>query len=409
MSATETWRGIAAEDVDEVPAAWTGMLQRRTRRLIGSLARPHKRALVLVAAAIVVSNLSATAIPYLVGLGIDRGISGARHHDYLPIYVITAAIVACALTQALLYRVFISGSGLVGQEIMLELRERVFAHFQRLSLAFHERYTTGRMIARLTSDFESIGNMFELGLDTLVNSLLSIVGVGVILLVLDLPLGLVCLIGFIPLFFLTRWYQRASTAAYRVTRNAMALVIVHFTESLRGIRAVHAFRRQARNDELFGNLSESYRLAMTRSFRLLGVYWPGIVLVGNLTTAAVLLYGGWRVIGGEMEVGILASFVLYLQRFFEPLAEVSQFYDSFQAAAAGFEKLAGVLDEEPGVPFPEVGAVLPLGGLSGAVDFDRVRFSYRGGVDVLPRFDLHIPAGETVALLGETGAGKSTV
>ncbi len=409
MSLSETWRGIAAEEVEEVPAAWTGLLRKRTRHLIGSLAAPHRRALVLVGVAILFSNLSATVIPFLVGLGIDLGVSGARHHDYLPLYVITAAIIGCALTQAILYRVFVKGAGRVGQEIMLELRERVFAHFQRLSLAFHEHYTTGRMIARLTSDFESIENMFDLGLDTLVNSTLSVVGVGVFLLALDLPLGLVCLAGFVPLYFLTRWYTRESTIAYRVTRTAMALVIVHFTESLRGIRAVHAFRRQQRNDELFGQLSEDYRIAMTRSFRLLGVYWPSIVLVGNLTTAAVLLYGGWRVIGGAMEVGVLASFVLYLQRFYEPLAEVSQFYDSFQAAAAGFEKLAGVLDEEPSVPFPEVGAVLPMEGLSGAVELEAVRFSYRGGLEVLSELDLAVPAGQTVALLGETGAGKSTV
>lgn len=405
----EAWRGIAAEEVEEVPPDWRGLLQKRTRRLMGSLARPHRRPIILVSVAVLISNLAGTAIPYLVGLGIDKGVSGMRAHDYLPIEAITGAIVGCAILQGLLYRVFVSGSGKVGQEVMLELRERVFAHFQRLSLAFHERYTTGRMIARLTSDFESISDMFDLGFDTLVNALLSVVGIGIILLVLDLPLGLVCLLGFVPLYFMTRWYKRASTAAYRVTRNAMALVIVHFTESLRGIRAVHAFRRQPRNDEIFGQLSESYRAAMTRSFQLLGVYWPSIILVGNLTTAAVLLYGGWRVIGGQMEIGILASFVLYLQRFYQPLAEVSQFFDSFQAAAAGFEKLAGVLDEEPGVPLPAKSAPLPAGGLRGAVDFEHVSFSYRDGPTILEDFDLHIPAGQTIALLGETGAGKSTV
>ncbi len=405
----ESWRGIAAEEVEEVPAAWTSLLRKRTRRLLGSLARPHRAAITWVSLAILLSNLSATAIPLLVGLGIDEGISGVRHHDYAAVEVITAAIVACGLLQALMYRVFISGSGRVGQEIILDLRERVFGHFQLLSLAFHERYTTGRMIARLTSDFDSINDMFNLGLDTLVNSLLSVVGIGIILLVLDLPLGLVCLSGFIPLFFLSRWYQRESTAAYRVTRNTMALVIVHFTESLRGIRAVQAFRREGRNDEIFGELSEDYRKAMSRSLQLLGVYWPGILLVGNVTTAAVLLYGGWRVIGGQMQVGVLAAFILYLQRFYEPLAEVSQFYDSFQAAAAGFEKLSGVLDERPGVPFPSQGAPLPAEGLKGMVDFSHVRFAYRSGTDILADFNLHLPAGQTVALLGSTGAGKSTV
>jgi len=409
VSSHESWRGIAAEEIDSVPPAWTGLLRRRTRQLLRSLGAPHRRAIVWLAVAILVSNLAAAAVPYLVGLGIDRGVSAVRHDDYVPIVVITVLILVCAAVQAFGYRVFVAGSGQVGQEILLELRERVFGQFQRLSLAFHERYTTGRMISRLTSDFESINDMFTLGLDTLINAVLSVVSVGVILLVLDLPLGLVCLSGFIPLFFLTRWYQRASTAAYRNTRNAIALVIVHFTESLRGIRAVHAFRRQPRNDEIFGQLSEGYRAAMTRSFQLLGIYWPGIVLVGNLTTAAVLLYGGSRVIDHQMQVGVLAAFVLYLRRFFEPLAEVSQFYDSFQAAAAGLEKLAGVLDEEPGVPVPEHGAAVPEKGLDGAVEFRNVRFAYRNGPEVLSGFDLCIPAGQTVALLGATGAGKSTV
>ncbi len=409
MSSHASWRGIAAEELDNVPSSWTGLLRRRTRHLLGSLAAPHRRAIFWLAVAILVSNLAATAVPYLVGLGIDRGVAAVRHDDYVPIVVITVLILACAVVQAVGYRVFVAGSGKVGQEVLLELRERVFGQFQRLSLAFHERYTTGRMISRLTSDFESINDMFTLGLDTLVNAVLSVVSVGVILLVLDLPLGLVCLSGFIPLFFLTRWYQRESTAAYRNTRNAIALVIVHFTESLRGIRAVHAFRRQPRNDEIFGQLSEGYRAAMTRSFQLLGIYWPGIVLVGNLTTAAVLLYGGSRVIDHQMQVGVLAAFVLYLRRFFEPLAEVSQFYDSFQAAAAGLEKLAGVLDETPGVAMPERGAVVPGEGLQGAVEFRNVRFGYRDGTDILSGFDLVVPAGQTVALLGATGAGKSTV
>ncbi|MGO8876563.1 MAG: ABC transporter ATP-binding protein [Acidimicrobiales bacterium] len=409
MSSLDGWHGVAAEEVEEVPNAWTGLLRRRTRRLLASLAAPHRRRLVLLAALILIANLASVAIPYLVGIGIDWGIPAVRRGDYTEISLITGAIVLCALLQAFLYRGFVAGSGRIGQEILLELRERVFAHFQRLSLAFHERYTTGRMISRLTSDLEALNDMFAVGLDTLITAVLSVVSVGVILLVLDLPLGLVCLSGFIPLWFLTRWYQRESSAAYRNTRSAIALVIVQFTESLRGIRAVHAFRRHTRNDEIFGQLSENYRTSMSRSFQLLGIYWPGIVLVGNLTTAAVLLYGGVRVIDGAMKVGVMASFILYLRRFFEPLAEVSQFYDSFQAAAAGLEKLAGVLDEEPGVPMPKEGTPPPAGGFSGRVDFSGIRFGYREGADVLTGFDLHIPAGQTVALLGVTGAGKSTV
>jgi ABC-type multidrug transport system fused ATPase/permease subunit len=213
----------------------------------------------------------------------------------------------------------------------------------------------------------------------------------------------------IPLVFLTRWYQEHSTVAYRKTRDAIALVIVHFTESLRGIRAVQAFRREPRNDEIFRDLDENNRHAMTTSFQLLTVYWPGIRGIGNITTAAVLLYGGDRVIHGQMGVGLLAAFVLYLRQFFEPMAEVSQFYDAFQGAAAGVEKLAGVLDEKPSVPIVETSRQVPEGLFAGAIDVEHVSFNYRADREILHDFSLHIPAGQTVALLGNTGAGKSTV
>ena len=282
-------------------------------------------------------------------------------------------------------------------------------HFQQLSLSFHERYTSGRVISRLTSDFDAINALLDAGLDTLVTSVLSIVTITVILLVLDWPLALVSLVSLIPLFFLSRWYQRRSTVAYRRTREAIALVIIHFTESLRGIRAVQAFRREPRNDEIFRDLDERNREAMTTSFQLLTVYWPGIRLVGNVTTAVVLLYGGDRVIDGHMGVGVLAAFVLYLRQFFEPMAEVSQFYDSFQGAAAGIEKLAGVLDEAPKVALPEVSTGAPDGLFRGEVGFDTVSFGYRAGREIVHDFSLQIPAGQTVALLGNTGAGKSTL
>jgi ABC-type multidrug transport system fused ATPase/permease subunit len=287
----------------------------------------------------------------------------------------------------------------------------VFAHFQRLSLAFHEKYTSGRVISRLTSDLDAINDLLEMGLDVFVTSALSIVSVGVILLVLDWPLGLVALSSFVPLLWMTRRFQVGSQAAYRRTREAVALVIVHFVESLRGVRAVQSFRREPRNDEIFQEVNDDYRSATKRSFRLLGSYWTGIRLVGNIATAVVLLYGGIRVVDGAMQVGVLAAFVLYLRRFFEPMAEISHFYDTFQGAAAGLEKLSGVLEEEPSVrmPAPDDSAAAPHGGWRGQIRFDGVRFGYRGEPDVLDGVDLLIPAGQTVALVGRTGAGKTTI
>lgn len=403
------WRGVAADTDEEMPTSVSVILRRRTRTLLSSLLRPYRRSMINVSIAIVVGTAASMAIPALVGIGIDSGIKNARTGDHTTIIVVTAAIVACALTQAWLTRVFLLGSGRIGQDAVIELRRRVFVHFQSLSLSFHESYTSGRVISRLTSDFDAINALLDAGLDTLVTSVLTIVTISIILLVLDWPLALVSLISLIPLLFMSRWYQRRSTVAYRRTREAIALVIIHFTESLRGIRAVQAFRREPRNDEIFRDLDERNRKAMTTSFQLLTVYWPGIRLVGNVTTAVVLLYGGSRVIDGRMGVGILAAFVLYLRQFFEPMAEVSQFYDAFQGAAAGIEKLAGVLDERPTVALPEASSRLPAGDFRGAVHFDQVSFGYRPGREIIHDFSLQIPAAQTVALLGNTGAGKSTL
>jgi ATP-binding cassette, subfamily B, bacterial len=405
----EQWRGVAADTGEEMPSSVSLVLRRRTRALLSSLLRPYRRSMAKVTVAIVIGTGASMAIPALVGVGIDAGINNATKGDNTTIFVVVIAIVICAITQAGLTRVFLLGSGLIGQDAVIELRRRVFIHFQSLSLTFHESYTSGRVISRLTSDFDAINALLDAGLDTLVTSVLTICTITVILLVLDWPLALVSLSSLIPLVFLSRWYQGRSTVAYRRTREAIALVIIHFTESLRGIRAVQAFRREPRNDEIFRDLDERNREAMTTSFQLLTVYWPGIRLVGNVTTAFVLLYGGIRVIDGDMGVGVLAAFVLYLRQFFEPLAEVSQFYDSFQGAAAGIEKLAGVLDERPSVPLPTTSTELPPGEFRGAIDFDSVSFGYRPGREIVHEFSLHIPAGQTVALLGNTGAGKSTL
>jgi ABC-type multidrug transport system fused ATPase/permease subunit len=197
--------------------------------------------------------------------------------------------------------------------------------------------------------------------------------------------------------------------AYRRTRETVALVVIHFTESLGGIRAVQAFRREPRNDEIFRQVNDDYRLATQRSFQLISWYWPGILLIGNVTTAVLLLYGGVRVIDGGLEIGVLTAFLLYVRRFFEPMAEISQFYNSFQGAAAALEKLSGVLEEEPSVAMPSRPAPEPDGGWRGAVRFEAVRFGYGDRMEVVEDLDLRIPAGQTVALLGRTGAGKTTV
>jgi ATP-binding cassette, subfamily B, bacterial len=219
-------------------------------------------------------------------------------------------------------------------------------------------------------------------------------------------MGLVTLLSFPLLLWLSRWFRRNSAIAYRQTRETVALVIVHFVESLGGIRAVQAFRREPRNQEIFQALNHDYRLANERAFKLVAIFAPGIKLIGNVTVAVVLVYGGYRVMGGQAEVGVLAAFLLYLRRFFEPMQELSMFYNSLQSATAALEKLSGVLDEKPAVAEPE--HPVPLAHIEGRVDLDAVRFGYRDAI-VLPGLDLHIPAGQTVALVGATGAGKTTI
>jgi ATP-binding cassette, subfamily B, bacterial len=406
----DTWRGIAAEDQDQLAPGVSALLRRRARRLLTSLLRPHKRAVAGVLILVVAANLAALAGPWLVGLGIDQGIPPLIHGgDLVPLALIVAAFFAAVGAQAVLTRAFVGLIGRLGEDVVLELRQRLFAHFQRLPVAFHEHYTSGRVISRQVSDVDSISDLFEDGLDSLVSAVFSLLLVGVGMLLLDWPLALVVLAGFVPLVLLTLWFRRESALAYRRSREAIAQVIVAFVETFGGIRAVQAFRREHRNEEIFSGLNRSYADASLRSSRLVAVYSPGITMVGNLATGAVLLYGGLRVMEGDIKVGVLATFLLYLQRFFDPLQDLSQFYNTFQSAAAALEKISGVLEEQPAVAEPAASEPLPdRHGGGREVRLEAVRFGYRGEV-VLPGLDLTIPAGQTVALVGETGAGKTTI
>jgi ATP-binding cassette subfamily B protein len=406
----EAWRGIAAEEVEEVTASLSALLRRRARRLLGDLMRPYRREISVSMLLITIANSAALAGPWLVGVAIDRAIPPLLHRDdAAPLVGLVAAFFVAITVQAAATRAFVVVIGRFGEGIVRELRRRLFAHFQRLPVAFHEHYTSGRVISRQTSDIDSLSDLFEDGLDSLVSAVLSLLLVGVGMLLLDWPLALVVLAGFGPLTALTLWFRRESAIAYRRSREAIAQVIVHFVETFGGIRAVQAFRRERRNEEIFSALNERYASASLRSSRLIAMYSPGITLVGNLATGAVLLYGGFRVADGDIKVGVLATFLLYLQRFFDPLQDLSQFYNTFQSAAAALEKISGVLDQPPGVPEPVVPAQLPARrGEGRQVRFDSVRFGYREAV-VLPGLDVVIPAGQTVALVGETGAGKTTI
>ncbi|HEX9041291.1 MAG TPA: ABC transporter ATP-binding protein [Trebonia sp.] len=403
-----SWRGIAAEHADDVSAPLAALLRRRSRVLLANLLRPHRRSVTLTAVLIVISSLCALAGPWLIGIAIDNGLPPMLKGNAGPLLWIALAFAVTVFVQAFASQSFVTMTGRIGQAVVLELRRRLFAHTLRLSVSFHESYTSGRVISRQTSDVEAISALFDEGLDSLIMAVLTLLLVGTGMLLLDWPLALVVLSGFIPLVWLSGWFRRESAIAYRRIRDANALVIVHFVETFGGLRAVQAFRREKRNEEIFDALSEDYAAASKRSSQLSAVFAPGIAMVGNVITGIVLCYGGFRVLDGDIKVGVLASFLLYLQRFFDPLQEVSQFYNSFQGAASALEKLSGVLEEEPSVAEPALPAELPSAPSGRRVTFDSVRFGYRKAV-VLPDFSLDIPAGQTVALVGETGAGKTTV
>ncbi|MGH3322213.1 MAG: ABC transporter ATP-binding protein [Streptosporangiaceae bacterium] len=328
-----------------------------------------------------------------------------ERHDPRVIAAVVGAYVLTMVVQAFAQRTFQVMTGRIGQDVVLDLRRRVFDRFQRLSVAFHERYTSGRVVSRQTSDVEAISELFEEGIDGLVRAVLSLVTVGAGMLILDVPLALVALLSFPALLWISAWFRRESAAAYRRTREAVVLVIIQFVETMGGIRAVQAFRREPRNSRIFARVNGEYRDALFRSSRLNAVFAPGISFVGNLTTGVVLFLGGYLAIRGSIEVGVLAG--LYLRRFFDPLEVLAHFYNSFQSAAAGLEKLTGVLEEEPSVPDPVRPVALPVSA-RGEVRVEGVRFGYDAET-VLPGLDLVIPAGQTVAVVGATGAGKTTL
>jgi ATP-binding cassette subfamily B protein len=404
----QQWRGVATEEPDPVGDK---RMRQASRRLLGSLLRPHRKALSLAVVLLLVQNAAGMAGPYLVKLGIDRGIPPLTRAptDATVLVIVAVAFALATFTEYLTKRGFLVLSGRIGQAVLLRLRQRVYEHFQRLSIGFHERYTSGRVVARLTSDVDSIAELTDGGIDDLVLAGLSVVSVAGILLWLDWPLALVTMTSFPFLLWLSRWFQRSSARAYRRTRETIALVIVHFVESLGGIRAVQAFRRERRNDEIFAAVSDDYRRANLTAMRLIATYSPGIKVIGNVSIAVVLTYGGYRALHGETEVGVLAAFLLYLRRFYEPMQELSQFYNSLQSATAALEKLSAVLEEPPAVPEPVTPVPLPARARHGELAFDGVGFGYRSDRVVLPELDLHVPAGQTVALVGATGAGKSTI
>ncbi|MFF3007164.1 ABC transporter ATP-binding protein [Kitasatospora sp. NPDC057940] len=380
------------------------------RALLRSLLGPHRARIAVAMLVILVQQAALQSGPLLVAIAMDRGIPALRESDSGPLVAVVCAYLGCALLSLLLQWAFIKISARVNQDILLELRGRIFRHAQRLSLDFHERYTSGRIISRATSDVDALRELLSEGLQELLTVLLSVCYISVLLLVLDWRLGLVSLASILPLALIARSFRSRSRRVYRRSRTSAASLIVRFTETMNGIRPVQAFRREKANDEAFAVVNRQSATATADGLLEIARYVGLSRVTANLWTTGVVLLAAYLVADGTVELGVLTAFVLYLRRLYDPIDQLAMFLNSYQSAAAALEKIAGLLAHEPTVAEPAAPAELPqAAGKGREVRFEETRFAYRTGKQVLPPFDLVIPAGQTVAVVGATGAGKSTV
>lgn len=399
--------GTANEDNAHLSKSDSRAVRRRSLALLRSLIRPVRLRFWLTIAMVVLSQAARVAGPALIAFGIDHALPALQAGDNLSLVFTGVAYLLAAIATAGLTALYVTSTAKLSQAMLLDLRLRVFRHTQRLSLEFHEKYTSGRIIARQTSDLEALRELLDSGVSSLASGMLFMIFTAVTVFALDWRSGLLVLAAGVPMFFLARWYQKHSQIAFRESRVVSARLIVHFVETMTGIRAVKAFRKEQENADRYGQLAEDYRLVTVRSINLNGIFQPGLVLIGNVCVAVVLLFGGFRVLTGDLAVGVLLALILSTKRFFQPVDQMAMFYNSFQSAQAALEKVSGLLEEVPTVRPPR--NPVALQNARGAIDFKDVEFRYGDGPLIVPRLNLHIPAGQTVALVGQTGAGKSTL
>ncbi|MBH0082641.1 ABC transporter ATP-binding protein [Salinibacterium sp. SWN167] len=399
--------GTSGEERNDYTKDESRQIRQRSLRLLGSLIAPVRLRVVLTMAVVVVSTAAQVAGPALIAYGIDNALPALIDGETLPLVLAVSAYLFTGIVGASMIAWYTVLSARVSQAILFDLRKRVFLHTQRLSLEFHESYTSGRIIARQTSDLDAIRELLDSGINQLVQGALYMGFIAIAMFSLDWVSGVILFFALIPLGFLTRWFQVRSQLHFRETRTTSAKLIVHFVETMTGIRAVKAFRKEERNREQFGGLVENYRDANARVIQLFGIFDPGLVLIGNVALAMILLVGGLRVSTGDLAIGALLGALLYARQFFAPAQEMAMFYNSYQSAAAALEKISGVLEERPTVADPTT--PIDLRKAKGTVKFDGVEFAYNADKVILPKFDLELPAGQTVAMVGTTGAGKSTL
>ena len=379
----------------------------RTRRRLATLARltaPYKWRTIISVFSLLAATATALAPPFLAKYALDDGI---RRHDLTKLWWIVGAFLAAGLANWGMSYVQTYLTGWVGERILADLRNTLFRHLQRLSLGFYERTRAGVIISRLTNDVEAIDQLVTDGVASLVQNTLTLVGTAILLFVLDWRLALATLTVIPAMSLATAIFRKRSARAYRDVRERLGLVTATLAEDIAGMRVVQAFTREQRNIRNFREVSERYRDSNQETVVLNGLYFPFVDLLSSVALAVVLGYGGHLYFQGDVTIGTLFAFMLYVQNFFDPIQQLSQLYNTFLSATAALDKIMDVLDEEPEVV--DAANARPLPAAEGHVRFEGVRFGYGRGPEVLHGLDLDVPAGTTVALVGHTGAGKSTI
>ena len=377
-------------------------LQRLAR--LGTYAGPYRWRLIGAITAMFGVLACTLALPLLMKAAIDSAIipGDTRLLAFIAGSVVLVGIVGIGLSRAETYL-----TGWVGERILTDLRGDLFAHMQSLSMSYFERQRTGVLISRLTNDVEALQQLVTDGLTSTVRNVLTLVVAGTILLFLDFRLALATILVFPLMALLTYFFRGQSARAYRLMRSRLALVTAALQENLNGIRVIQAYRGEARSRAALGELNQSYRDANKTTVTSSGWYFPTVEFLAAVATCIVFGYGGYLYVDRSIEIGVLVAFIGYLASFFDPVQQLSQVYNTFLAGTAALDKIFDVMDDAPTlVDAPDA---LPLPALTGAVKFEDVRFGYNPERPVIDGLELNVLAGQTVALVGHTGAGKSTI
>jgi ABC-type multidrug transport system fused ATPase/permease subunit len=375
----------------------------RLRHLV-SLLRPYRARVIVMFIALLLATGAALAPPYLAGRAIDDGI---RADDMNALTIIVIVFVAAAVLNWVATYLQTYLINWVGQRALQDLRIELFQHLQRLSVGFYSRNRAGVLISRITNDVQALDQLVTEGIATLFSATLTLFGTALILVLLDADLALITFLTFPVLLVGSVAFRLASAGAYRLTREKIAQVTAYLQETLSGVRVVRAFGQEPRHRTRFAKLNDEHREANMKTVYLNAAYFPSVELLSAVATAAILLYGGNQVVDGAVTIGVLATFVFYLQSFFDPIQSLSQLYTTYQAGMAALDKIFELLDEEPDIADAEDAIELPR--VRGEIRFEDVTFSYGGEAPALDRVTLTVPPGQTLALVGATGAGKSTL